>query len=1723
MTTIELLKEVSANSAKASLYRNIIKIFHTEHPKELSIDFTKVYDKKIAKDADLANLIRGIIRIKYIETDRFILFESNDHELREISADIGKYVFTEMPLQPNGFFMNYGDWDTHDEMIILTGRRKGVTCYRKDTLEEFTETNLFNFLKQIPSATEKEKMGVRSYFDNFAKGKIGKNKDIVHHFSPILINEDCVGTVYLVLSNEGENFLSEFSGKLEFKDSFFALYSLIHFVAELVVSVVTQHALKNASLKSAIAAIMSRNMSHNLGSHVVTNAKHQIEELERKQVDDSVREQLKGLSGLLQYLQEQQDFIAVIANDEHYPKGPLNFKSSVFDILAMDGPPRRHGSPKVNNYILDNIVRSEGIARAGSVSGDTGTLGIEIQLVKLDGLGYAKTFKSLEQQEIGNEFSNFTLSVNNGLNGRQALLTIIENFIRNSAKHNHEAFANLENNDLLFSVIFKENRENGFFEITICDNKRNFADLKRKFINSGLIQNGRLAPLHILREDGNGIDRDNKGIKEILISLAWLKYGENIKSSTAEVNYDTLQNAPWELLDVVGVDNANYVSYEFDAPAQPQNLSLGYRFRLAKYKDVHLLSPAEFSNGERDISECLSALPGASIYVVRQSDYGAGNKVLNAIPRLEVVSDAETEETLKAHLDDLLERNVKRRFGVDILPRLRISESSSNRKPRNDWDGQRTIVREYAEQFDDTWARDYPGEFIHYRNHYETVLQGSEDLDLRDGAGFTEGISGGNYTNTLLRTDITRFSYLSIVEAALVQIAIVDERIFAKYAGRTPEEASAAAKPDDLRWEYLRQKGIHIVNSDGKRIYDLRGTIIPTASTGAFDFLSIHLGLMDKTSGTGEREKLDNALRLFGPCYDARRTKIVVHSGRGGLTQIEDIAFVPLSGIEWALENCKYSLSDFFHGLKCPPAGDVAGRGAAPQPLPYRPAQPAALSVSPGNAAVRNTGAPVGVSSPSPTGNLPPIPARAATGSVKRVFLFTTYEFGETALYGSASGETAVSGIERFIPWEEIQKKAGNDAGHFRKLAHIDSTFFFYPPSARPAPISPDKHSDFIHHLLEAVLSTAGRGDFGAVELHLILHASDVRRAKNANTKDSDDPLIAQIKKKFPTVVDATIWWFSHDGTGIHRNVVCKGKFFDGVNDKASHLLNTLAKCTRTQLPVATASANGFWRPAGYARAGNPVGKCIVTERSECLEVRLTESFVLTKVLLNRFAAWQLAGSADRAALEALFNKPDDSNEDIWSPVSPPSSCRLRITVPKPVLFAGPLPLKVFGEEDRRAHYLDSSIWCRYASNDGDAAAIRNQFADHAALGLYRSNAAKEHLELWARLAINSRYGEFSESGRGHSKIVPLVFHSESAMAKKTAEHLERLNRDFSSRPLKWKILLFDDHAQTSLSGETPSSKLDVIRKTLTPIFAIQTTGVGDEAGKRPVIDFHYAETKEAAVALVEAHRFDIILLDYLLDKTSSEKGFETSDEYLLKLKEGEQKKGKWASVRGPREKFWFFNASAFARAVESKLTADGLSYSETSWEIDKGADPVNTPELFKHNLLAFMLRQLEALTNLPSQKTTNNGVRIVSLLDLLRAIFMPENGTVRDAAALRTNDLQHFRADYKILLKDIQYGLPASADNATLQALRNNPGKSEIVFSLFPDIVHYTELFWSHLLHLVYITAHGTPQQWPRLYESFREIEGTLLRANKEVNKPAAKELVAKIDSYIRGLNKKY
>lgn len=383
---------------------------------------------------------------------------------------------------------------------------------------------------------------------------------------------------------------------------------------------------KKEAIKSAKAAIMSRNMSHNLGSHVMSYLKQKLGSItsilneenkvlynlyDGKNFEKPLREivssnvQLPFLVGtgrFIGYLQERQDYIATIATD-YIPYGaPVNMKDAIYDELNPDLRYMRHNDADNNrplNILLSYIAKSEGLTRENmgkaykealekmeekkAMSPNDETLDDKkIALLKYRTehdilFGYKKyeidekgkvTTAEFGLDEYNNdsahpalfEVRGYNFSLPGGLVGRQALFSIIENLIRNAAKHGNTRM--VDNLEFTFDVIDLYDFDNcidiesricnenyrklynqatdrpNLYLLTITDNLKYEDDVVDK-LHEGLYEP------YIDDATGN-MKTGNKGIKEIRISAAWLrsetnedaylkygKYGKGQKSGLA--------------------------------------------------------------------------------------------------------------------------------------------------------------------------------------------------------------------------------------------------------------------------------------------------------------------------------------------------------------------------------------------------------------------------------------------------------------------------------------------------------------------------------------------------------------------------------------------------------------------------------------------------------------------------------------------------------------------------------------------------------------------------------------------------------------------------------------------------------------------------------------------------------------------------------------------------------------------------------------------------------------------------------------------------------------------------------------------------------------------------------------------------------------------------------------------------------------------------------------
>lgn len=247
----------------------------------------------------------------------------------------------------------------------------------------------------------------------------------------------------------------------------------------------TEMAQRKTAIASAKAAIMSRNMSHNLGSHVMAYLKQHLNSVQDmvrdnvlasvffsqddftdknhdglskwyerfKQDVESYRDLsdvalpfLVGLGKFISYLQERQDFIATIATDYVPYFSTVNFKDFVYDELNPDLRYERHKDRmglQPDNILLGNIARSEGLARITNPTRGKTLSDIVIKFRTFDGKpvvdseGHPDVTIPNVETKIADleEMRRLMVHLPGGVVGRQAIFSIIENVIRNAAKH----------------------------------------------------------------------------------------------------------------------------------------------------------------------------------------------------------------------------------------------------------------------------------------------------------------------------------------------------------------------------------------------------------------------------------------------------------------------------------------------------------------------------------------------------------------------------------------------------------------------------------------------------------------------------------------------------------------------------------------------------------------------------------------------------------------------------------------------------------------------------------------------------------------------------------------------------------------------------------------------------------------------------------------------------------------------------------------------------------------------------------------------------------------------------------------------------------------------------------------------------------------------------------------------------------------------------------------
>lgn len=652
-----------------------------------------------------------------------------------------------------------------------------------------------------------------------------------------------------------------------------------------------KESIKKESIKSAKAAIMSRNMSHNLGSHVMFYIKQKLNSVS-KIIDNEVLKDLYpdtiealsenlegkefempflvGIGRFINYLQERQDYIATVATDYIPANSTISFKDFIYDELKPDLRYRRHkernsSSTETKGYqpknlLMDFIAYSEGYGNSDKIC---------LRFGEFTGENPEKEKDETEKERQERDFKRlreFDVAFPGGVIGRQAFFSIIENILRNAAKHSGRR----PDNKLVidFNIIDVSKKESFWNELlydtTIYGGKRVsdlhqiYHDVKEKYFVLAItnnMPNSKESIEHIekalscdyLDEAGN-MDDKSKGIKEIRISAAWLR-GYSIDT-------DIPANEP-PVVAVRGIrmeeDKNRYAIQYYICLPKPKKVAFLLKKGINSFLDITPFVENKLKENSCGIFDCtefgkqtgFGELPDYDVIVCCDENYEGVLSMLSSriikyqpfnLKHLESVISAikELNKGVESggdkieELDDAVKNTINKTYRIwyeqvygQNNDKLTVMDNKSE-EHRLEADRINVNLKGTSEDnkmsFEDAvvFATHYEGMIYEKQQALDDRENHSDRSSLFAEACFIEGITGNNSTDRLIRqnawTEEWKYKHLA---AGRTRIAIFDERIFNSIS---PLVEKKRIPVSDILDDYLKE-----TEEDEKSVYSLIG------------------------------------------------------------------------------------------------------------------------------------------------------------------------------------------------------------------------------------------------------------------------------------------------------------------------------------------------------------------------------------------------------------------------------------------------------------------------------------------------------------------------------------------------------------------------------------------------------------------------------------------------------------------------------------------------------------------------------------------------------------------------------------------------------------------------------------------------------------------------------------------------------------------------------------
>lgn len=364
------------------------------------------------------------------------------------------------------------------------------------------------------------------------------------------------------------------------------------------------------ALHSAVAAIMARNMSHNIGSHVLANISTTNDILNQK-----------DFKNLEKFIQQRMDFIAQISTELAAWSYPCWF----YKQLMRDFYSQR--------YLLEYISSSEGLKPY-----DYNNNGNQTEKLKIN-----------FSVNNGNA-QDTSIAIPGGIIGQHAFYIILEDIIRNSSKHNWAVLKDDEKKDknLEITINVEDKPENDFITVTIWDNISNINKgsnedlpdnwetiIPEEIQNQPLHQKMNMYLMRGLIDEAGKLRKENWGLAEMKIAAGYLQ-----KKSIEEIGKEGK-----EVLDIIkAVAVKNNDKYH-----------LGYTFKIFKPKEVLIITNNNIDDDKKDKLKKLSVYIDKELPKICDYEFCVINDENNDLVEgiKEISNGKNSSETLRKITDDL--------------------------------------------------------------------------------------------------------------------------------------------------------------------------------------------------------------------------------------------------------------------------------------------------------------------------------------------------------------------------------------------------------------------------------------------------------------------------------------------------------------------------------------------------------------------------------------------------------------------------------------------------------------------------------------------------------------------------------------------------------------------------------------------------------------------------------------------------------------------------------------------------------------------------------------------------------------------------------------------------------------------------------------------------------------------------------------------------------------